>query len=726
MRIDHLAYQRATNIAGFGFLLQIVVATVLLIFGLRAGDATAEYAAWYLYVGLVVWLGMIVIFNQHKLERLEALEEGELTASGTTGESIFDRSGEEIRTAARRLRLMYKWVMPGASLLVVLLLGILAWIMFDQLSEIAEPTSRLELGLTQSKGWLIAVGLGFAVICFIFSRYLAGMAALGVWQNLRAGAGVMVGNVIVLMAVVVGTIFRFFEIDSVIWVAAWLIPVLMVAVAIEIVLNLILNMYRPRVSGDWPRAAYDSRGLSLLATPDNFVRSINDAVNYQFGFDITSSWGYQLLLRSGAWLTVLGLIVLIGLSTLSVVGGREQGLRLRSGAIVTGDGSPVRDSGFFWKLPWPLETTALFDVGRVRELPLTPMDRTRRPGFLWEDEIKLAPGEKLEPFIVGRSRLGGELIDQSTGADADGDFGGEYALVDMLILMEYRIQSRDSEGASGLLRYLRFGTDRVARRQNLTVREQGLRDLALSEVTRYMATRSLDEVLSDERAEISGSLQTLIQNRFDELEVGVDLLSINIPMIRPSGDAAKDFQDLPLAVQQRDQLVANAERNRITLYTAIVGDTDGVGDIVDAIDLTNDSRQSLDAAISEHGSGSPEAEAARQLLLKRIVQAEQLLQQGGGSAVSLIQSAERDRWIEIMEKRAQADRVKSQVAAYQAAPQLYRQRSIMQTYVRKLQGLRKYIVGIAPERMNVNVELRDLASPNTIFEGISNEEGPTP
>ncbi len=726
MRIDHLAYQRATNIAGFGFLLQIVVATVLLIFGLRAGDATAEYAAWYLYVGVVVWLGMIIIFNQHKLERLEALEEGELTATGSTGESIFDRSGEEIRTAARRLRLMYKWVMPGASLLVVLLLGILAWVMFNQLSEIAEPTNRLELGLTQSKGWLIAVGLGFAVICFIFSRYLAGMAALGVWQNLRAGAGVMVGNVIVLMAVVIGTIFRFFEIDSVIWVAAWLIPILMVAVAIEIVLNLILNMYRPRVSGDWPRAAYDSRGLSLLATPDNFVRSINDAVNYQFGFDITSSWGYQLLLRSGAWLTVLGLIVLIGLSTLSVVGGREQGLRLRSGAIVASDGSSVRDSGFFWKLPWPLETTALFDVGKVRELPLTPMDRTRRPGFLWEDEIKLAPGEKLEPFIVGRSRLGGELIDQSATADSEADFGGEYALVDMLILMEYRIQSRDSGGDSGLLRYLRFGTDRVARRQNLTVREQGLRDLALSEVTRYMATRSLDEVLSDERAEISGSLQERIQARFDELGVGVDLLSINIPMIRPSGDAAKDFQDLPLAVQQRDQLVANAERNRITLYTAIVGDTDGVGAIVDAIELTNDSRQSLDAAISEHGSGSPEAEAARKELLSRIVQAEQLLQEGGGSAVSLIQSAERDRWIEIMEKRAQADRVKSQVAAYQAAPQLYRQRSIMQTYVRKLQGLRKYIVGIAPERMNVNVELRDLASPNTIFEGISNEEGPTP
>ena len=197
-------------------------------------------------------------------------------------------------------------------------------------------------------------------------------------------------------------------------------------------------------------------------------------------------------------------------------------------------------------------------------------------------------------------------------------------------------------------------------------------------------------------------------------------------MIRPSGDAAKDFQDLPLAIQQRDQLVANAERNRITLYTAIVGDTKGVGGIVDAIDQTNDARQSLDTAIAEHGADSAQAEAARKQLAGRIVQAEHLLQKGGGAAVSLIQSAERDRWIEIMEKRAQADRVKSQVAAYQAAPQLYRQRSIMQTYVRKLQDLRKYIVGIAPERMNVNVELRDLASPNTIFEGISTEEGTTP
>ena len=249
-------------------------------------------------------------------------------------------------------------------------------------------------------------------------------------------------------------------------------------------------------------------------------------------------------------------------------------------------------------------------VGKVRELPLTRWIVSDVAASLWEDEVKLAPGEKLEPFIVGRSRLGGELIAEPAGDEGD-DFGGEYALVDMLVLMEYRIQSGDADGDSGLLRYLRFGTDQVARRQNLTEREQGLRDLALGH--RYMATRSLDDVLSDERAEISGALEKLIQKRFDRLAVGVELLSVNIPMIRPSGDAAKDFQDLPLAVQQRDQLVANAERNRITLYTAIVGDTNGVEDIVSAIDRTNDacqrSTRRVRARIARRGgppSGSPD------------------------------------------------------------------------------------------------------------------------
>ena len=48
-----------------------------------------------------------------------------------------------------------------------------------------------------------------------------------------------------------------------------------------------------------------------FAAPDSLVRSINEAVNYQFGFDLTSTWGYQLLVRSALKLVGTGLVVLL-------------------------------------------------------------------------------------------------------------------------------------------------------------------------------------------------------------------------------------------------------------------------------------------------------------------------------------------------------------------------------------------------------------------------------
>ena len=93
----------------------------------------------------------------------------------------------------------------------------------------------------------------------------------------------------------------------------------MLLLAAEIALNFVLNLYRPRRPGEVPRPAFDSRILSLFAAPDSIVRSINEAVNYQFGFDITSSWGYQLLLRSGVWLLVFAVGILVALSSIVVV-----------------------------------------------------------------------------------------------------------------------------------------------------------------------------------------------------------------------------------------------------------------------------------------------------------------------------------------------------------------------------------------------------------------------
>src|SRR5262245_33408736 len=128
MRIDHFAYQRATKVAGFGLMLQAAIGVLMLTFGLAAHDTPFIFAAMYVLPGVLVWLGLVIIFHQHKLERLEALEEDELAATRTSQSgSVFEKARDESRLAARRLGLMHKWFIPSLSVVLALILGGLMW-----------------------------------------------------------------------------------------------------------------------------------------------------------------------------------------------------------------------------------------------------------------------------------------------------------------------------------------------------------------------------------------------------------------------------------------------------------------------------------------------------------------------------------------------------------------------------------------------------------------------
>ena len=357
MRTDHLAYQQATRVAGFGLLLQGVIGLVMLVYGVIFADSTFTIASMPVLCGLIVWAALIVVFHQHRLERLEALERDELAAERGMEAGIFEEGNSDV--AGRRLRLMHTWLMPVASLLLAGLLVLMGWMTLSWFGSLDSTDVQVKpFTVGPHLGWQLAITLGMALVAFIFSRFVAGMAARPAWAILRGGAGHMVGNALVLFAVSVGIAFRFFDNPAVLEGVAYGLAFYMLLVAAEIFLNFVLNLYRPRRPGEVPRPAFDSRVLSLFAAPDSIVRSINEAVNYQFGFDITSSWGYQLLLRSFAWLIVFAVVVLVGLSSIAVVGPGDQAVRLRGGRVV-GD---VQQGTVFFKWPWPFETVTTVEA----------------------------------------------------------------------------------------------------------------------------------------------------------------------------------------------------------------------------------------------------------------------------------------------------------------------------------------------------------------------------
>ena len=55
--------------------------------------------------GTIVWISLVVVFHQHRLERLEALEQDELAAERGGDAGIFEEGDTDV--ASRRLRQMH-------------------------------------------------------------------------------------------------------------------------------------------------------------------------------------------------------------------------------------------------------------------------------------------------------------------------------------------------------------------------------------------------------------------------------------------------------------------------------------------------------------------------------------------------------------------------------------------------------------------------------------------
>jgi modulator of FtsH protease HflK len=744
MRIDHYAYQQATRVALIGLVIQFAVALALLLFGIIAGDSTIRLVAPYAFVGVLFWLALAAIFHQHRLERLEALEHDELRSTrGETG-SVFDE-GDEVFVQRRRLGQMHKWLMPAASVVIALALAGFATSTRSFFAALGDPEGEAEFFMTNNLGWAVAICLSVAAVCFIFSRFVAGMSKQPAWQNLRGGAGAMVGTALLTFAVAIGFVFRYVENDAVLRFIAQVIPWFMYFVAAEIVLNLLLNFYRPRVPGEVPRPAFDSRVLSLFTTPDSLVRSLNEAVNYQFGFDITSSWGYQLLVRSFARLVAFGVIVLILMNMIVIVEPHQQAVRLRGGDIVGDEAT----TGLIFKWPWPIETVEIYDVSRVRDLHLTARRLTqRRPGTppdapqvdLWTDEIR-SEGE-IDPLIVGASTRGRvarslpmapevteqveEILEQLEAAGVDpmaptdvDDPDGEatfvessttrgFSLVDSEIILRYRIKSEPG----ALLRYLRFSGDQVPRRQRRSMRDLTLQHLALREVTAFLPTLTIDDLLTTRRGDVNAALRERVQDAFDRYETGVEVVALNTPLLRPAGDAASAYEEVSVSRQVRRRVVVEANQTYDSSMVAQLGSVERAQEVIEEL-------AKLEALRSELGTGARDAPE----YIEQRVHIESLIRRGRGQGGMPIAEAEADGWIELMELRAQAAELVGEAPAYRESPYLYKQLRRMEVFARAFPNVRKIITTIDPERIRTHLEL-DEAPPTFSFqEGMAEDEG---
>jgi len=689
MSQDQQTYQRAVTGALLGLGVQIVIAVALLIMGLWSQNAAVVAATWQAFGGLALWIALAIIYQQHKLERIEALEAEQIAERHGSDSSLFETTAEDLSVHRRRLTLLYKWLLPIVSLITSFyLMGVGLWRFLPYLDVFAaEPDwPGAAVAVPRGLGLPIAVSVGLAFIGFLVSRYLAGMANVREWQLLRGGAGYVMASVIILLALIAGFGFAVWEVPAVIRSLAIIIPVFMVLIGIEMALNFLLDIYRPRRPNEIPRPAFDSRLLSLLTTPESIAKTINEAINYQFGFEITRSWFWQLLSRSFTWLVLCGAFLLWLTSLFVIVEPHQQAVMTRFGQIEQQPLAP----GLHVKLPWPIARVRAFDVTKLRTIRVGDQPDLK-PGvpILWSNEHLEGKPAMLIVALPKDLTLEGEGGEEKIVVQVDGDQAGDgddqeagipsVSIVNAEVTLQYRIK----EG--GLVDYVRHYADA----------DQMLGDLAVQEFNRYLLAHDVDELIGTGRAEASEVLRERIQAEVDRQQLGVQVEAMTVQSVHPPKEVAEAFHETVGAQQERQTAIEEARQEAIRRQVEVAGSVAQAAQLVDLIEQYN--RLLRDRAIDD-----PEVDALGAKI-------EGLLREAGGEAATEIQDALAYRWERENLERSKAERFEKELLAYRAAPQFYKMRRYLEVLADSTVDARKYMLVADRDRLILRFDFKDVS-----------------
>ncbi len=663
-------------------MLQLIAALVILLFGFIGEDDLARAASYFLLMGLPIWATLILLFHQHKLERIESVEADAIARQSGQSSALFEADEDDLNVSLKRLRWMHTFLVPSIS--VVVSVGLIAiawwqWKFFDMRSSIPgviDPNAtQLKLVTGDLIAWGLAINVAIAVGCFIFSRYVSGMARQKAWQLLNGGASTVVGSAIVCTILAIAYGFKIMENPIGVTIAIKILPIFTFIVGAEIAARFLLNLYKPRRPGEFHKPAFDSQLLGIVAAPDTVARSISDTVNYQFGFQVTSSWAYQLLARQVIPLVALCGFILVLLNCAAIVRPEEQGVLLSFGKLVNGE--RVIDSGLVWKLPW--HSIERYPVHRIQRLQIGKLLKEDARTILWGGKHSV---ETEDLIIVGPVVQGAHL---QTNNEVQSVVANNYSVLNMTVPIEYRIKADvDDNGKQGLINYLFFTNGGEYHRA------KRLRNMATQIITQRASRLKIDDLLGPGRALLAGDLRDRLQDELDAENAGIEIIFVGVAGIHPPSDEELigSFEAVLKAREQREILIKSAEEQAIRSLASIAGTADKAHEIASAIE-----------AYELLKDDDP-------LRIAKRAEVEMLLLEAGGESAAAILHARKDRWVVQMEEWVNMTLHNSRMPSYVAAPDLYKTREYLNRLIEATRTSRLIITSPdIPIRERINLQI---------------------
>ena len=316
----------------------------------------------------------------------------------------------------------------------------------------------------------------------------------------------------------------------------WLYAVL----ALEFLINFVIEFYRPRTLGE-ARPVFESQLLSLFTEPGGVLRNIASALDYQFGFKVSGTWIYGFIERSFFPVMILWAVLIWGFTMIHEVGPNNVGVKEQFGEVVS---TEALEPGIYWTLPYPFGSIKQFSCTEIKRLVIgesaeSAEERANSPVVLWTN----AHGGAKEPFIVAVKEQ--EPVSGKNGKKSDMTVSSaSISFVNMAIPIEYRIRK------DGVMQFAYGNVDP----------EQVLKKLGEQAVVEYLAGSTMDTLMASGRGEAEETLKKNLQILADQNTLGVEIVRVAIMDAHPPVEnVAPAYQNVIASIEEKDTEILKAQ-----------------------------------------------------------------------------------------------------------------------------------------------------------------------
>lgn len=656
----NISSKRAEYVSLTAAVLSVVFfAASLVIAGLSHAFAVS-FLGWQFLGGAIIWFVLTVIFHQRSLADREKRDMA-LAENDRVSDTIFQSSSNRqavFTTAQRQLEVMDKYFMPVFSVIIAAYHIALGWLCYLKYTNPA----RMDENLVNSLLYSIFVAL-IAFISFLFSRYATGLSADDKFKHLRAGGSILLASSLISFFVWLSLAFAHFKYTLGLTILGYGIPFLMIILGFETILNLVMDIYRPRIKGQYARAAFDSRLLGTINEPGGILHSFSSALDYQFGFKVSQTWFVKLLGKAIIPLLMVGILAMYSLSCLIIVAPGEQAVIEHFGSF-----DRIAEPGLNCKLPWPFEKAYKHPTTLVQQINI---------GFVEKEDEE--DKDKVKAFVWGEKHYDQEfellVAASSDTAYAEGEGGTvPVSLVIAAIPVQYIVNDLED------FLYNNYDSKEM------------LEAISYRQITQYAASATIEtgegseSILGAGRKQAAADLKAGIQKEADEFGLGVEIVFLGLQGVHPPVQVAKEYQDVTGAVQEKQAVIMEAEAERNIILSTLAGSIEESRRLYDLI------------AGRDKAAGDVLSEA---------------LNQASGDIAKILGDASGEAFKTVALAKAAGDRFKSQVKAFNASPTIYTQLLRLEMLGETLRDIRKYVVLTETDDTEIYIiDLQESAAPN--------------